>query len=198
VRRIVGQQAFDAERHVVEAGRRVSASAQRKAQIGGDEAPAIAPAVREQRRDACHALAGPNPLHALGPPRMRLFRSRRDDIGDGAERNEIEPNRQPTAWGGASPFPTRAGTGQRARKTLPPRQPSDLLAKPAPARFRIADGIGRGSVAARKVMIGDEHVDAARRGPPQRPHRSTCRCDRHDELRLPLGCPGPRFAAFSP
>src|SRR5882672_8205247 len=64
-RRVVGQQALDAERHVVEAAGRVQSRRRGESEIGCDAAFGAAAAFGEQCADAGHAVPGADALQAL-------------------------------------------------------------------------------------------------------------------------------------
>ena len=86
---IVGEQALDAERHVGEAAGGVQARPDREAEVARARLARVAAGDREQRRDAGLHAAGADPLQALRD-QAAVVAVEADDVGDGAERDQVE------------------------------------------------------------------------------------------------------------
>ena len=99
-RGVVGEQAFDAERHVGEPPGGVQARPDREAEVGRARLARIAPGDREQRRDARLHAAGADPLQALRD-QAAVVAVEADDVGDGAERDQVEQRVEPRLLGDA-------------------------------------------------------------------------------------------------
>ena len=91
---VVGEQAFDAERHVRQPPGGVDARADREAEVEAAGARRVAPGRREQRRDARLHAAGADALQALRDE-AAVVGVEPHHVGHGAERDQVEQRVEP-------------------------------------------------------------------------------------------------------
>ena len=159
---IVSQQAFDAEPHVVEAAGRVDARGECERKIGCDQPRHVAAGHAAKRGDACARAAGADAAQASGDEHA-IVRIERHEIGDRAERDEIEQRRK-IGLGRSRVTPARAqARAQREQQAEHHANAGDGLARKRIAgKIRIHDRVRVGQRHARKVMIGDDDLHSAR------------------------------------
>ena len=143
--RIVGEQAFDAERHVGQPPGRIEPRAEGEAEVdrrwpGAGRAPA-----------AANSAAMPGcirPARIRFRPwatRRRLLRVEPDDIGDGAERDQVEQRIEPRLVGRRELAALAQLGAQRQQHVESDADAGQLLAREAAAGLaRIDDHVGVG------------------------------------------------------
>jgi hypothetical protein len=158
---LVGEQALNAHRHVIDASRRIEPWCDAEGEVGGYETLHRPPCDLEQRADTGSAAAGADAPQSLGHEHP-VVGIERYEVGDRPQGNEVEE------LGGAG--------GSRRRQPLlvePPLQCRYHVEGHPHSRERAAleettgqvgidDDVGRGKVGARQMMIRDQDVDAAR------------------------------------
>ena len=115
-RGVVGEQAFDAERHVGQAPGGVQARPDREAEVGSARLARIAPGDREQRGDARLHAAGADPLQPVRDE-AAVVAVEADDVGDGAERDQVEQGVEPRLRPRASNSPRSRSSARSASST---------------------------------------------------------------------------------
>jgi len=158
--RIVGQQAIDAERHVLEAARRVESRSGLEAEILADDVVQAAPGGLEQRPQAGNAAA-----RADAPQSLRdedaVVEVQRHDIGHGTECHEVEQ---------VGRIDLRSG-GKQAVIPQPPGQRGHHVESDADAGQRLRSERLAGKIRVHdrrsvrqhrpgQVVIRDQHFDA--------------------------------------
>ena len=102
--------------------------------------------------------------------RQRLLRSRRHDVGDGAEGDQVEERVQPGLIGGSEVAALAQLRPQRQQHVEGDAAAGELLAGEAAARLaRVDDDVGRGQAHLavddrRQVVVGDHDREPVRRG----------------------------------
>ena len=91
--RIVAAQAGDAEAHVLEPAGGIDARAEAEGQIGRGQFGRAPLRHLDQGRNACARRTSANPLQAGGDEHAIVV-VERNQVGDGAERDQIEQSRQ--------------------------------------------------------------------------------------------------------
>ncbi len=86
---VVGDQALDAERHIVKAASRVQARADGKAKVERRSGTRLPAGDAEQRGDPCMHAAGAYAFQALGDEDA-VVRIEFDDVGHGAQCHQVE------------------------------------------------------------------------------------------------------------
>ena len=152
----VGDQATDAERHVIETPRRVQSRTGSETEIRGDHVDQCLVADLQQGAHPCGAASGADTREALRHEHP-IVGVERHDVRDRAECDEIEPVRRrrqrrvtERPMQGGHHVEGHADTGQRGR------------GKTRVWQIRVDDHVGRRQLGTGKVMIGDEHVDTER------------------------------------
>ena len=158
----LGEQATNADRHVGKPSRRIETRARNEREVRARRATRIAAGDREEREqagpraaraDSCKSVADERPIDTV----------ERGDVGDRAQRDEIEKGRE-IRLGAVREMPARAqhgaGCDQHIEHHTDARQM--FRRKRASGLIRIDDHRGRGQRRGREMMIGDQHVDAAR------------------------------------
>ena len=166
-RRVVGEQALDAERHVGEATRGVQPRADREAEVACARLFRVAPRDGEQRRDAG--------LHATGADALEPLRDEAavvaveaHDVGDGAERDEVEQGIEPRLIRDAEVAAVAQLGAQREQHVEDDADAGQRLARERAVRLvRIDDHVGLGQHGAalaldRQVVVGDHDGHAVR------------------------------------
>ena len=156
--RRVGEQATDADRHVIEAPRRIEPRPGGETEVGGHEARQRALAGLEQRPHARRAATGPDALQPLRHQHTVVV-VERHDVGDGPERDEVQPS-------------GRRRQRRIVERAMQRRHHVERDAHPGEATrtegragdVRVHDDVGVGQYRAGEVMVGDQHVDAALAG----------------------------------
>ncbi len=106
---VVGEQALDADASCRRCGRRRSGAARRaKARSVAVRSARRAPGERQQRADAGHAAAGADALQALRHEHA-VVGIQRHDVGDRAERDEVEELRDAGRRRGVTRLPSSGG-----------------------------------------------------------------------------------------
>ena len=161
-------QALDTGRHVGQPAGGVQTRTDREAQVGGNRARDVAPGHLQQRFHARTRAPGTDTPQTLLDENA-VVAVERHDIGNGAERHQVEQIRQ--RWLGArrglEPATVAQVRAQRDQQVEHDAAAGQRLARERiPGQVRIDDGIGIGEHRARQMVVGDEHVDAggARRG----------------------------------
>ena len=159
------QQAFDAERHVFEPARGIQPRREREADVGGvtrassrpaTAASAVQPAQRRparmRRRPGCDQHA--------------VVRIQRHEVGDRADRDEVEQHRQIRFRAGGNAPRARRSRAQGQQQVEHHADAGERLARERVARAGSDSTIASaaGSVGARQVVVGDQHAHAARLG----------------------------------
>jgi hypothetical protein len=173
-RLVVGEQALDAQAHVLEPTGGVHARTQRIAQIGGDGTRTVAAGGAIQRGNARAALPGADPPQTRGDEDA-VVRIQRHQVGDRAQRDEVEQRRQigsglrsvPLAVTGRCARGESAALAQmRTQRQQQVEHDADagqrLARKRIPLHVRIHDRVGRRHGRAGQMVIGHDHADAAR------------------------------------
>ena len=191
-RRVVGDEALDAERHVGQAAGGVDARAEREAEVEGRCARGLALGHGVERGHTGGHAAGADALDALGDE-AAIVAVELDDIGHGTEGNQVEqrvelglcngPPRalctRPTKGGAIGLGRPGADHGvkaaARAQCSACGQQhiehhadAGDRLARESAARLvRVDDAVRVGQLhhaadQRRQVVVGDEHIEAAR------------------------------------
>ena len=88
-RLVLAEQAFDAQRHVIQSTGRIEPRAENEAQIGGGDAPMIAPGHLEDRPQPRPSPPRANPRQAL-MDQDAIVGIQRYHVGDTAQRHEIQ------------------------------------------------------------------------------------------------------------
>ena len=185
--RIVGQQAVDAQSHVLEASGGVEPRAGLKREVLADHSGERAAGRFEQcpqpgrtatRTDATQPLRHQDAIVEV----------ERHHVGDRAERNEIEQVGRIRGLAVAQPARLPHASRQRRHHVERDAHARQRLRREGLVRRVRIDEPGRfGQFAARQVVIGDEHVDAVA---PRLAHafqRRDAVVDGDDEARLALG-----------
>ncbi len=121
---VAGQQAADADAHVIEPARRVEARADGEAQVGGDHAGGVALCDREQRRDAGRALAGAHAADALRHQHA-VVGIQRHQVRHRAQRHQVQPAVVTGARArGQARAAASASAARPAHRTPRPRRPA--------------------------------------------------------------------------
>ncbi len=163
-RRILLEQAADAEPDIVEPAGGVDARAHREAEIGTDRACGTAARELQQRAHPGAPASGADALQPLAHEDA-VVGIERDHVGHGAQRHQVE---QLAEVGLGEPARGKPAVGaqpraQRAHQVEDHADAGEVLAREVAARLvRVHDGAGRGQRLAGQVMVGDEHVDAVR------------------------------------
>ncbi len=174
----VGEQAANADRHVGEAAGGVQTRAGDEAEVVRARPSRVAPGRGEQCLDAGLRASAANAGEPLRDERP-VHPVEADDVGDGAERDEIEQRREIRL----RPLRKAAAlTQQRARRQQHVEHHADagqvLAGKRAARLVRIHDQRRGRQRCRRQVMVGDQHVDAERRRLRRRRRGWRCRCRR--------------------
>ena len=168
-RRVVGQQAFDAQGHVRQAPGRVQARPERKAEVEAAGALRIA---RRRGEEGCHARLHAALAHPPQPERDQatVVRVQAHHVGHGPERDQVEQAVQPRLLAiGEGPARTQLGP-QRQQHVEHHADTGQVLAREAVARLvRVDDHVGRRQQHRavddrRQVVVGDDHRQAAGAG----------------------------------
>ena len=162
--RILRQQAFDAHRHVCQPTGRVQPWSDHKAQFIGGYARRIASGHPEQRLDAGAGASGANAPQSL-VHEDAIVVVKAHHIGDGPKGDKIQKFGQIRFLALAEPAATPQFGAQADQDIKHHTDPGQVLARKAAAMLVGIDDARRiRGVRARKVMIGDEYVDAESRG----------------------------------
>ena len=191
--RVVGHEAGDADRHVREPAGGIDTRACDKAKVVGRCASRIAAARGEQRgyprlhasgTDASQALLDQDAIDAIEP----------DDVGDGAQRHEIE-QRGKVRLGAVHEPPEAAQRGAQGDQQIEhDADPSQMLAGiVAPWLIRVHDPCGVRQPIAGQMMVGDQHVDAPSTRGGNALDAGDAVVDGDDQGRLPLRREGDNF-----
>ncbi len=166
----LGEQAADAETHVIEATGGVESRPHREAEIGSHGMAMVAIGQRQQHQHPGASAAGTDPPQPL-MHQDAVQPLQRRHVGHCAQRHQIQPISQdrlgdPLSGKPAVRLQARAQCRQHIEHHPNPGQA--LVGKAATRLVGIDDGIGRGQLRPGQVMIGDQHLDArgSRRGHP--------------------------------
>ena len=166
-RRIVREQAFDAERHVGQPAGGIEPWPDGEAEVGGARQARVAAGGGEEGRHAGLHPAGANPLQALCH-QAAVVAVEADDVGDRAEGDEVEQRVQSRLLRDRELAALAQLGAQRQQHVERDADAGELLAREAAARLaRIDDDVGRGQPHLavddrRQVVVGDHHREAVR------------------------------------
>jgi hypothetical protein len=158
---VVGDQAFDPQRHVLEAAGRVQARPQREAEVERRRAARLAPGHAEQRGHAgVHAPAA-HALQALGHEDA-VVGVELDDVGHRAERHQVEQMVElGLVLGVEHAAPAQLGA-QGQQHVKHDADAGQVLARETAGRLVRIDDHARGRQrVGRQMVVGDDDVDAA-------------------------------------
>ena len=148
--RVVGQQALDAERHVGQPPGGVEARAEGEAEVLGAGLARVAAGGGEEGGDARLHPPGADPLQALGDE-AAVVAIEADDVGDGAERHQVEQRVEPRLVRLTELAPFAQLRTQRQQHVEGDAAAGELLAREAAAGLaRVDDDIGRRAGAPRR------------------------------------------------
>ena len=194
--RILGGQQADAEIGLADPAAGVDPRAEREAEIAAFRRAGEPGGVGE-RGEADVAAAG----HHLQPLRDEgaVEAAKLGDIGDGAERDEIEQFDQLRLGPAGEEAAARAGSGARPRRAGRRRRPrrdgrAPRASVASSSRFGLTKAKASGKPGGAFVMIDDDHVDAGRLRHVERLERLRAAIDGDDQPRAALGDPHQRLA----
>jgi hypothetical protein len=156
--RIVGQQAFDAYRHIFEPACRIDARPDRKPEVSAYSSRRLAAGLRQQCLYARDGAACTNTFEALLDENAVVV-VQRHDVGNGAQGDEVQVLR--CGFRSAGDTLAIEPAAERRHQVKSDADTSQVAARELTARqIRIDDDIGCGQFCCRQVMIRDEHLDA--------------------------------------
>ena len=159
-RRVVAQQAFDAQRHVFQAAGRVEPRRHRVADVRGRQGTRVPPRHLDQRLQPRRAPPGTQPPQP-GRDQRAVAHVQRDQVGDGAHRHQVQQHGQvrlTVAKGTAAP----EQRPQRQKHVEHHPHPGQRLGgKAAAGLVGVDDGVGVRELFAGQVMVGHHHLPAA-------------------------------------
>ena len=158
--RIVGGQAFDAQRHVRQPPGGIESRTGDKTQVIGARSTHVASGGIEQCGDAGMGAAGAHALQAL-LHQQAVVVIEADHIGDGAQRDQIQQGAE-IGFGFFSVSPAMAQLGaQRQHQVEHHADAGEALAREFAARLvGVDDAPGVGQGVAGQVVVGDQHFHA--------------------------------------
>ena len=159
---VVGQQAFDAQRHVGQAPRGVDAGPEREAEVEGGGRLGLASGRVEQGPYAGLHLAGAHALEALGH-QAAVVVVQAHHVGHGAQRDQGQERLQP-GLAGLVEAAARAQLGAQLHEHVEHHAHAGHgLALEAAARLvGVDDGLGLGQFGGGQVVVGHQHRQAQR------------------------------------
>jgi hypothetical protein len=158
---VVGDQAFDPERHVFQAAGGVQARAQREAEVEGRGAARFAASHAEQRGDAGMHAAGAHALQALRH-QDAVVGVELDHVGHRAQRDQVEQRVQLRLVGGVEHAAAAQFGAQGQQHVEHDAHAGQVLAREAAGGLvRIHDHARARQRVAGQVVVGDHDLDAA-------------------------------------
>ena len=155
----VAEQATNTDRHVIETSGGVQARTDGKAEIRGREAGHIAPGDGQQRANARHRAAGANPPNALRHQHA-VVGVERHQVGHRAERDQVEEIRHRRHGHRAARIELAPHRGHHVERH--PHAGQRARGETAARHIGIDDDVGGGQLGTGQMMVGDQHLDAAR------------------------------------